>query len=401
MRGHDTISVMSMRQSVQDPNGENHPKVRICMATMRSIQREAFRCGLYEAQDVLAETNDVDLIDVHPGPGFPLRDRLQRSLLFRGLFPSLASVNPGMERVRLTRDYDLFVVVCQNSWDLLYINAIDGWKERCKVSACWLDELWATHMSRRRHLLSRLKDFDYVFVSCQGAVDPLSDFLDRRCYFLPSGTDTIRFTPFPHPPARAIDVYAMGRRWQGIHRALLGAAAENELFYLHDTYHDMAQMQPIDYREHRQMFANIAKRSRYFLVAPAKMDATEETRGQVEMGHRYFEGAAAGAVMIGQAADSEAFRESFSWPDAVVEIRPDGSDTLRVLAELDAEPERVAAIGRRNAVESLLRHDWLHRWMTIFELCGLEASPRMKAREERLKGLAHAALSGPMTRAAP
>jgi hypothetical protein len=226
-------------------------------------------------------------------------------------------------------------------------------------------------------------------------VGPLSDFLKQPCHFLPAGIDTIRFSPLPHLPARSIDIYAIGRRWEGIHKALLRAASKNELFYIHDTFHDMASMEPINYRQHRELFANMAKRSTYFVVSPAKMDSFQETRGQVEMGHRYFEGAAAGAVMIGQAADSEAFRELFSWPDAVVEIQPNGSDTLSVLADLNANPERVAAISRRNALESLLRHDWLYRWKTIFQLSGIEPSPGMTAREEQLKGLAHAALCGP------
>jgi hypothetical protein len=29
--------------------------------------------------------------------------------------------------------YDPFIAVCQNSWDLLYINAVDGWKDRLPV----------------------------------------------------------------------------------------------------------------------------------------------------------------------------------------------------------------------------------------------------------------------------
>jgi hypothetical protein len=379
---------------IQNADQQQAAKARICMPTTRSIWREAYRCGLYEAQDVLVETNDVDLIDLQPGPRFRLRDRLQKSLLFRGLCPSLGSANPGLRRVRLTQDYDLFVAVCQNAWDLLYINAIDGWKERCKVSACWLDELWATDLSTRRDVLRRLRNFDHVFLSCQGMIGPLSDFLKHPCHFLPAGNDTIRFSPLPHPPVRSIDVYTIGRRWEGIHQALLGAASKGELFYVHDTFHDMARMEPIDYRQHRQLLANMAKRSRYFLASPAKADDPQETRGVVEIGHRYFEGAAAGAVMIGQAADSEAFRQLFSWPDAVVEIRQDGSDTLRVLADLDADQERVAAISRRNAVESLLRHDWLHRWKSIFQISGMQTSPGMAMREERLKSLAHAAVAG-------
>ena len=67
------------------------------MPTMRNLSREAFQSALYEAQDVLAETADVDLIDLQAGPGFRFRDRWQRRLLFRGVSPSLASMNPGLQ----------------------------------------------------------------------------------------------------------------------------------------------------------------------------------------------------------------------------------------------------------------------------------------------------------------
>lgn len=136
----------------------------------------------------------------------------------------------------------------------------------------------------------------------------------------------------------------------------------------------------------------MAKRSKYFLVSPGKMNLPEETGGQVEIGYRYFEGIASGAVMLGQAADCEAFRELFPWPDAVVELRPDGSDTLRVIAQLQADPARVAAIGRRNTADALLRHDWIYRWKAIFQHCGIEPSPGMIAREQHLQGLASASV---------
>ena len=244
-------------------------------------------------------------------------------------------------------------------------------------------------------VLRGLRRFDHVFVNSQGTVGALSDFLNRQCHPLPGGTDTIRFSPFPNPPDRSIDVYSIGRRWEGIHQALLRAVSESELFYVYDSYQATAKAETIDFKQHRDLFANMAKRSKYFIVSPAKMNRPEETRGQVEIASRYFEGAAAGAVMIGQAPDCEAFRELFPWPDAVVEIQPDGSDALDVLADLDSNPARVRAISRRNAAESLLRHDWIHRWKRIFQLSGIEPSPGMTAREEHLKRLADAALHAP------
>ena len=373
--------------------------MRICMPTFRSISREAFQCGLYEAQDVLAEASDADLINLQPDRGFRIRDRWQRRLLFRfpGVSSGLASMNPGLQRERLTRDYDLFIAVCQNAWDLLYINAVDGWKERCGSSICWLDEIREADIPASRDLLRGLRRFDHVFLNNQDTVGPLSKFLGRQCHHLPRGIDVLRFSPFPNRPARSIDVYSIGRRWEGVHRALLRSASMGERFYAYDSYEGMSKMKPIDHKQHRELFGNMAKRSKYFLVSPGKMDRPDETRGQVDVGFRYFEGAAAGAVLIGQAADCEAFRDLFPWPDAVVEIKPDGSDTLRVLADLDANPARLSTISLRNAVESMLRHDWVYRWKQIFQISGVEPSPGMMAREALLKRLADAALHAPMT----
>jgi hypothetical protein len=126
-------------------------------------------------------------------------------------------------------------------------------------------------------------------------------------------------------------------------------------------------------------------------VAPAKIDAPEETQGQIEIGDRYYEAAAAGAVMIGQPPICAAFDDGFPWPDAVVTVRPDGSDIISVLTGLRANPEHPALISRTNASEALRRHDWVHRWRTIYNVAGLAPSPDMLARERGLIDMAHLA----------
>jgi hypothetical protein len=358
------------------------------MPTTRGFSRRAYQCSLYEAQDVLLDIDDVDLICMEPEWGLPFRQKLQRRLLYRDVSRKLASWNPGIRRVQLSQEYDLFVAVCQNYWDLLYINAIDGWKEQCKTSVCWLDELWVADIPLSKYWLHILERFDYIFVGMSGTAGPLSKALGRSCRWLPGAVDCLRFSPYPAAPNRAVDVYSIGRRWGGIHRALLQASSRGEMFYLYDTFPSMANLEPYDHRQHRDLIANITKRSRYFLVAPGKMNSPEETQGQVTIGYRYFEGAAAGAVMIGQVPDCDAFSEAFPWPDVVIPIQSDGSDTLEVLAGLDADPERLSAISRRNAAEALQRHDWVHRWSEIFRSAGVEPSAGLAARESRLKQLA-------------
>jgi hypothetical protein len=157
----------------------------------------------------------------------------------------------------------------------------------------------------------------------------------------------------------------------------------------------MAEVRVVSHKQHRDHYANLAKRSKYFMVAPAKMNVSDETLGQVEVGFRYFEGTAAGTVLLGQAADCEAFREHFPWPNAVIEVNPDGSDILSVIADLESEPERVRTMSRRNVAEALLRHDWVHRWIKIFGIAGFEPSKGMLARVERLKELSQVALAQP------
>ncbi len=293
-----------------------------------------------------------------------------------------------MPRVRLTREYDLFVAVCQNYWNLPYLNAIDGWKDQCKTSVCWIDEMWVGLIPQYKHWLHVLGQFDHVFVGQRGTAAVLSDAIGKTCHWLPLAVDALRFSPYPNPPARTIDVYSIGRRWEGIHQTLLEAAEGSELFYVYDTFPG-ADMEAYDHQQHRALLANMAKRARYYMVAPAKMDCMDETRGQIEFGSRFYEGAAGGAVMIGEKPDCDAFKELFPWPNAVIPIQGDGSDVLDVLARLDSRPEQTAAIGRRNAAEVLLRHDWIYRWKQIFRAAGVEPSPAMTAREGRLRQLAN------------
>jgi hypothetical protein len=367
---------------------------RICMPSGRNFRKEAYYCGHFEAQDVLVEVDDVDLICLEPARGYKFKEFWQRRLLCRDVSRRLIFANPGHHKVRLSHDYDLFLVRCQTEKDVPDFNAIDGWKEHCKTSVCWIDEMWAAQIPKQKYWLHALNQFDHVFIGCLGTVEPLSKALGRPIRWLPGAVDTLRFTPYPDPPARAIDVYSIGRRQEGIHQRLLQAANRREIFYIYDTF--LGSLSEVyDHRQHRDHFANVVKRSQYFMVAPGKMDSIAENLGQSEVGHRYCEGAAAGAVMLGQAPNGEVFRQMFPYPDAVIQVQPDGCDVMEVIAELGSDPVRVSAAAQRNAVGALLCHDWVYRWKEVLRAAGLEPSPRMVKRECHLKEVA-AMVPGPV-----
>lgn len=357
---------------------------RICMPSGRGFRRKAWLCGHYEAQDVLTEVDDVDLVCVEPGRGYERREFWQRRLMYRDITRRVVYANPGLRPVRLTHDYELFIARCQTYKDLLDVNAIRGWKDRCKVSVCWIDEMWAALLPEQKYWLQALNQFDHVFLGFSGTVGPLSEILGRPCHYLPGAVDALRFTPGPDPPQRVIDVLSIGRKLEGIHRELLAIARRTGSFYLYDTFSG-SQVEPYDHRQHRDQFANTIRRSRFFVVAPGKIDSPGETQGQAEIGHRYFEGAAAGAVMIGQAAVCQRYPDLFPWQDAVIELQPDGSDAARILDRLGSDPDRLLAVSRRNAEQALLRHDWVYRWKEIFGVAGIAPLPGMIAREEQLR----------------
>ena len=373
-------------EAAADVSGEAM-KPRIFMPTARGFKKKAFYCAQYEAQDILLDVADVDLIPLEPGRGYKFKEAWQRRLLFRDVTRKLIFANPGLHKVRLTQEYDLFLVMCQMEHDFLNISAIEGWQDHCRTSVCWIQEMWAARIPLYKYWIHSLRRFDHIFVSARGSVAALSDAIGRPCRWLPDAVDTLRFTPYPNPPARVIDVYSIGRRTEEIHRALLKAAGRSDIFYVHDTF--VGSMSDVlNYREHRDFLSNMAKRSRFFVVAPGKVGIPDETGGQVEIGARYYEGASAGTVLIGHAPESEAFRELFPWQDAVISLQADGSDVIKVLSSLEAEPERISAISRRNAAEALLRHDWVYRWKEILRVAGIEPSPRMELREQRLRDLA-------------
>lgn len=367
---------------------EDTDHLRVCVPTTRNFARNVFLGATYEAQDVLTKCADADLLYLEPQRRFQFRKQLLWKLLKVDVSRRLAYVNPGIQSVQLEKDYDLFVFNCPIGTDPLYFNAIRGWKDRCKTSVCWINELWAADLPRFKNWLFRFREFDHVIVGLKGSVEAVSNAIGRSCHYVPGGVDAIRFSPCLEPPSRVINVYSVGRRLEGIHQALLKLAALGKIFYVHDTMENSGNALTSDYQAHRNAYANMAKRSHLFMVAQGFVDTADRTRGQIEVGFRYYEGSAAGAILVGQTPDCDTFRQTFDWPDAVVDIKPDGSDTVQVITDLLADPDRLQRISRRNAVEALLRHDWVYRWKEIFAIAGIKPTRRMKTREKRLKQLA-------------
>jgi hypothetical protein len=340
-----------------------------------------FRCPHFEFEDVISQIDSAEIL----APRVDISSRrhwIAKQLAYHSPF----SLNPGLEQKPFRSDYDLFVAICGNPSDLLRVNAIGDWRNSCKKAVCLIDEVWVREIKDYENYLRMLSRFDLVVLYYSYSVDPINKLLgEKKCVFLPPAVDTARFCPYPNPPARTVDIYSIGRRSAITHKAFLMIAAEDGLFYLHDTISLKGVMDPA---EHRALFANIAKRSRYFLVNPGLIDRPDIRGNQIEIGNRYFEAAASGSILLGERPDNGEFETFFDWPGALIDLPYDSPDVHRVLKELDQDPERQEAIRQMNVRQSLLRHDWVHRWELILKAIGIAPLPQLEARKEHLKELA-------------
>lgn len=356
---------------------------RVLVFSQRNIFSDFhYRLGLYEFEDIILQVDSVDLLAPGPKKWFKYGDRIGNRIATDYGF----GINPGIPEIKIEKRYDLFFAIAQFPKDLLHVKSVEGWKENCKTSVCWLNEIWVPDINKCRYFMKILAQFDYVIVHWAGSVNAVQKVVEGKCFYLPYGIDTILFCPYPNAPRRVIDVYSIGRRSDETHRALLRMGDNNKYFYVFDS---ITGEQVINPNEHRLLFANMAKRSRYFIVNPGKRDDPGETAGQIEFGNRFFEGAASGTIMIGETPKNEQFAKVFDWPDAVIHV-PFGSDNIGVIInELDKQPQRQAEIRKNNVIQSLLRHDWVYRWEAVLKIAGLDPMPQLLERKQRLRDLSN------------
>jgi hypothetical protein len=361
---------------------QHNAESRIFMFSHRNIfEPLVWRCHFLEFERIIQEVDSVELAAPQAKTWYPHGKRVALRL---GELTNI-SLNPGVSKVNLDRDYDMFFTICFGASDLLHLMALKGWRERCKTSVCWVTEFYVKDMSVYKSCLGVLAQFDYV-IFMFNANEPFKSVIKGQGQFLPAGIDTMRFCPYPDPPMRSIDVLSIGRRSPVTHKALLRMAQEDGKFYVYDT---IDSLRAYDLDEHRSMIANMAKRSRYFIVSPGKFNKPEETGGVSEFGFRYFEASAPGAIMIGiRPANNKEFDKIFNWEDAVIEV-PFTSDVIvDTIRELDRQPERQMKISQTNVLQCLLHHDWVYRWEAILNMVGMHPLPMLQARKQRLKDLA-------------
>jgi hypothetical protein len=384
------------RAAIEIPDGPE----TVLMLSQRRVSSLVGFCPLYEFEDLTAQALGAKVAQLGPMSGLELNKTVHKYVRYLTGSEQLAvHTRPRFGAVALDREYELFFPFFNHAHEIFSLNGLPGWRKRCRVAVCYLAEAWAALLPR--YQIEMLRDFDHIFVGLRGAVPIVSEITRRPVTFVPMGVDALRFCPYPDLHERVIRVCGIGRRSEVTHHALLEYAENTDSFYYYDTIRTVGTGQVsfavTDPREHRKLLANLLQRSTYFIANRAFANQPELTRGNDEIPARFYEGTAAGAILVGNPPDTDDFRERFSWRDAVVATPFDAPDIASTLAALDAEPERCAATRRENMSQALLHFDWVYRLRAIFEILGLPQTEGMLSRQRRLRELADQIRSGSST----
>jgi hypothetical protein len=369
----------------------------VLVLSMRSLAKLVASCILYEFEDVILELTGGDCVEVGNDNSLQFSRRAYKLLRLASLSPRLArTLAPPPSAIELQRDYELFFPVFNHPHELYALAAVPNWRKRCRVAACFIDEVWAHLLPG--YLLELLQQFDHVFIGTLHCVEEVGRIVGRPCSYLPLAANVLRFSPWPDPPVRVIEVCNIGRRSAVTHQALLQLARARKMFYFYDTvssgtFNDKQRTFHVEnHREHRFLLAQLLQRSRYYIANRARINEPQYTGNREEIPGRYYEGAAAGAVLLGEAPATPEFVRQFDWPDAVIHLPFDSPDIEDILTQLHRDPERLEQISRRNVHFAAHRHDWVYRLQTVLATLGLPPTPAMQQREKHLKLVADFAM---------
>ncbi|MBT9310883.1 glycosyltransferase [Leptothoe kymatousa] len=366
-------------------NKDNGP--RVLVVSVRGFRSQVANCAIYEFEDLICDLEGAQLYA--PKQEFDFARCICRLAKYATGSDRIASVvAPFPAEVVLEEEYDLLLAVFDNPWQLHLLEGIKNWREKCRHTACYIIETWKPNFDDWRLAYEPFKNFEYIFSGTVNCVETFKQVTGLPCHYLAPGLDALKFCPYPNTPKRMIDACCVGRRPAEAHQMLFDRSQqEDNFFYYYNTINN-TKLEVGDPKAHRAKLINLLQRSRYNIAAHARFDALSETGGHQEIGYRYFEGVAAGTILVGMPPMGDVFPRYFDWEDAIVRVNLYEQNVLEVMEELNNQPEKVEAMRRRNVVNSLRKHDWVYRWREMLSTFDLEPSQAMLDRERQLQQLA-------------
>jgi len=355
-------------------------KPNLAIVSQRGLSAHVSRCCGYEFEDALCTAfPGTKLYAPRPNSsiqaGLKIKGRVAHTGSFGGIFDNVFAI----EQVD---EHEVLLAVMGDVRDLALLGAMKDWRRKSRYAICWLHELWIEEIPQLRGILRVLEKFDLVVCSLYYTAEKLREELKNPdVMYLPPGVDTLGFAPVMEPSLRPIDITNLGAIADATHKSLLEYVKQTDGFYFFDT--ERGTREARSHSEHRFRYANILKRSKYFLCHFAKIKH-QGPGGQLEFGLRYFEGLAAGCVVLGSRKSRPDFDTFLGWEDSVIEMPFECPNATEILRLLDREADRLREISARNVRQSLEGNDHAHRWKTIVDKLGLSGDYHMSRRQKEV-----------------
>lgn len=211
-------------------------------------------------------------------------------------------------------------------------------------------------------LVKFLSDFsvDPVFVSSQQSAENLSRMTGHRgIHWIPEGVDPCRYHYSPYTD-KTIDLLFMGRRFEPVHRKMVGPLAEKGVTYLY-TREEGGLVFP-DFSSFREGLAQ----TRISVCYPASVTHPERAAGVETMTNRYLQSMASKCLVVGKTPAEMIALFGYDPVIALEEGDPAGH-ILDILAHFD----RYVPLIERNYDAVRNHHTWLHRWQEMTRWLGV------------------------------
>ncbi len=343
-----------------------------------------------EAEDVLAACTGADLILLSESLGqVGVRARrmagraARRAMRTNRSLPTSPLPHRAPRALRPPGEhYDVALFIGYTVWDLPLLEAVRNLRRIADKVIVWFPEVWLSELEDHRLHHEPFGLTDAIFVGMKQASHRLDDIAAPTVHHVPPAADTTRFAPVSVSEQRPVDVLGIGRRDAGLHRALLDWSRKSNKLYVYDT---ITGTQVPDIGAHRQNLGDTYRRSNIAITNYAKYGLKDVTGDERETPGRIWEGLASGSLMVGFPPDEELQRELIG--ECVVTNLPHNPPAaVDLIHELNLGGHETQ---RHRQVQLALRnHDWVHRWIKIFELSNLPVPEGLTLRRQQLESMA-------------
>ena len=366
--------------------------------TLRNSAYEVSRGPGYEFEDKIVQELEPNAVFVEPMRGTARQPGLRAKRWLERKGVATGELSFGAATKHMEQDLDLFFAAPAVPHDLLTLTTIRDWRKRSKVAVCYLQELWISEFDTQLPgIQAILQQFDHIFVGLYHTADALSRKLGRKVEYLPLGIDAELWNPYTGTPKpRVIDACAIGNMDPDTHQRLWDWAERTGRYYnftsIGSAKYSMSHV------VHRQNLAQTLQRSKFFFTYMAKRAVTTQRGTQLEFGPRYFEGAGAGAIQLGDVVKTNAaYLSHVNWEGAVIEAPFTDADLPALIEEIEKDEAWIEKLRRQNVAQCLTRHDHLNRWDVVLKAAGLKETPAASERRARLEMQAAALLDENVT----